>query len=193
MSVVVALKYDNGVVIGADKQGTADYIYKQEITKLKQFEYSKVAMGACGTLDNFIPFLYMEEIIDFEHLYKKNKITSQYIYERVCPKIKNTLKEKGLLDNGKHLNIEYLLATNELIVCVDSTFMPIVVNEKFYSIGCGHPEVMGYLNVALDGVETKNITKDEAIKYVEQAIQLACKNDCYIGMGIDLFVLEKDD
>ena len=195
MSVVVAVKYNNGVVIAADRQGTKYGQYKESCTKIKRFQDSRIVIGSSGVLDDFLPIQYCDEIIDYKDLFKKTKIDGAYIYENTIPKLIDLLKNRNRVkqNNGKiEIDSNFLLATSDSIFTINSEF-GLCEYEFYSSIGCGTFTVDGYLNVELDGKTYESIDKDKAIEIVEDAIQKACSTDIYVGMGIDLFVLEKEE
>lgn len=195
MSVVVAVKYDNGVAVGADKQATMHGEFAYACTKIKKFEDSNIAIGLSGLLDDFLPVQYCEEIIDYKDLFKKTRIDGAYIYENTIPKLIDLLKNRNRVkqDMGRiKMESDFLLATNDGIFLIDSEFG--MFEYGFYaSIGCGTFSVEGYLNVELKDKKPELINKDEAVRIVKDAIEKACSSDVFIGMGVDLFVLEKEE
>lgn len=195
MSVVVAVKYDNGVTVGADKQATTYNQYKESCTKIKKFQDSNIVIGSSGALDDFLPIQYCDEIIDYKDLFKKTKIDGAYIYENTIPKLIDLLKNRNRVkqNSGKiEIDSAFLLATSDGIFIISSEF-GLYEYEFYTSIGCGTFAANGYLNVELDGKTHESIDKDKAIEIVETAIQKACSTDIYVGEGIDLFVLEKEE
>lgn len=195
MSVVVAVKYDNGVAVGADKQATTYNQYKESCTKIKKFQDSNIVIGSSGVLDDFLPIQYCDEIIDYKDLFKKAKIDGAYIYENTIPKLIDLLKNRNRVkQNGGKIEIDsaFLLATSDGIFIISSEF-GLYEYEFYTSIGCGTFSVEGYLNVELKDKKPELINKDEAVRIVKDAIEKACSSDVFIGMGVDLFVLEKEE
>lgn len=195
MSVVVAIKYDNGVVIGADKQATAYWQFKEQCTKLKKFSDSKIAIGHVGSGSDWNPIEFTDEIVDYKDIFKNETIDLKYIYLKIVPTLKSLFEAVNLITekNGrKYIDSSFMIVTKDLIVEMSGDFS-IYEFDFYHSTGCGLAEANGYLNVMLDGKEPNDISKDKAIQLVKDAVQKGCKDDCYVGMGIDLFILDKDD
>ena len=52
MSIVIAIKYKNGVLIGSDKQGTCGNMAVNNVKKIMKSHYSQTALGMAGSIRN---------------------------------------------------------------------------------------------------------------------------------------------
>ena len=50
MSVIIALKYNKGIILGADSQITNNHIKINNVTKIHESKYSNTAIGTAGSL-----------------------------------------------------------------------------------------------------------------------------------------------
>ena len=196
MSIVVSLKYDNGVVIAADKQATDDFDMKGTCTKLKKYNLSNTAIGGSGTLVDIQSFVYLDEVIPYEDILKKVEIDDKYVFNTLVPKVETNLKNRDLIrkrsDGLKYFESTLTFATSNRIFTIYSDFS-FAEHDLFSANGHGEFAVIGYLNVVLEDKEYKDINKEEAIDIIKNAIKKSCSNDTTIGMGIDLCVLEKSE
>lgn len=193
MSVIVALKFNNGVVIGADRQCTIYNSWKEESIKIKKFEDSNTVIGISGSANDFIPLIYTDEIIDYKDIYKKTNIDGKYIYENVIPNLFKILREHNCVykeDGIEYINSDFILANCNGIYVIGGD-KSLYEKDFYYTIGCGLDSVNGYFNVELDGKKPEDISQEQAEEYVKNAIVKACKTDCFVGMGCDIFTLNK--
>lgn|SRR5574344_971162 len=187
MSVIVAIKYKNGIAIGADKQVTVG-CSKAETTKIKKTNYSNIIYGAVGSLRDLNVLQANDELVGYKDILDKLKIDYEYIIKKIVPKIFDLLKSAGRLrtsDGIEESESDYIVCSHDGIFTISSDGSAIEC-LNYGVIGCGLSEVTGYL----EGVGLNNISKDEATKYIIDSIKISCGKNVYIGQGIDLLYIE---
>lgn len=191
MSVIIALKYNNGVVIGADKQATCNNIKYNNVQKIYHSKYSNTAFGGVGSMrDIDILSTYLDDIMDYKDILDNIKLSRQYVIRKIVPKFISTLEENKRL--GKDIDIalsysSFMVADSETIYEIDSDFS-VTEGKDYCVLGCGYQLVKGYL----DGIHLNELSRPEAIDLVEKCVVECCKDDCYIGEDLDIIVLEKE-
>jgi 20S proteasome alpha/beta subunit len=190
MSIVIGIKYKDGVIVGADKQSTWGNIKEENSTKIYKSKYSNTALGVVGYLRDDNILATIDEIIDFEDIFNKTSIDLKYVVSKVVPKLFNIYKNNNrvILDKGiESFNSLFAFCTNEKMFVIDSEGA-VIENKKYIAIGCGQDLVIGYLET-IDGLNKKS--KEEIEKIINDCILKSCKRDAYIGETIDLIFLEK--
>lgn len=177
MSVVIAIKDKNRVVLGSDSQVTyGNYIVK---TRNKIFNISDnkaVLLGVCGYIRD-AQLLQAQDNLISELKVLKNEVDTKYIVTQFYENIYNTLKHYGKVgaeESGKRciLEDEFILAVKDkawMILGDGSTFeLGENKSEDFLVIGSGTDTAKPIL------LATKGKKPEERIR---QAIE-ACNEYC---------------
>lgn len=194
MSIIIGLKYNNGVVLAADKQVTYGNIKNDNATKIFKSKYSNTAMGiagCCRTLD--LIFANTEELMDYKDILNNVEMDLKYVINVVITDMFKLLDKYGCLyreNNIVNTYGEYIVASDDKIFNIFSNGA-VIENDTFSVIGCGFQLVKGYL----DGIhyDSKTINKEKAIQIVTTCIKQCCKDDVFINDNIDFIILEKED
>ena len=191
MSVVVAIKYDKGIAIAADRETTYGIRkFSNDEEKIHQYYYSKLVLGAVGSARASQILFEEEELMDYKDILDKKELSKSYCIKNIVPKIFNLMRENHLIE--KKGEEEFLL--NDFIICSSQNAFRIFCDGtvqsidklNYLTIGCGDDFVYGLL----DSVDLNNIDKNQARKMLNVAIEKACKNVNYIDDNIDMIFLE---
>lgn len=191
MSVIVALKYKNGVVIGADKQASSFNIKYDNVVKINKTKYSNNCIGTVGTLRDANIILNKDELMKYIDILEKKQIDFKYVVNIIVPNLFEILRNNNRvnsIDKIETLKSTFIYCTNKnlYIICNDGA---VVEGENFITVGCGSDEVRGYLNT----LNLENLTKEKATEIIQNSIRKSCKDDIYINNKIDLIYLESGD
>ena len=190
MSVIVALKYKNGVLIGADKQCSSFNIKEDNnAIKINKTKYSNNCMGVVGSLRDANIILNKDELmID---ILDKKEIDFKYVVNIIVPNLFEILRKNNRvssLNNIETLSSTFVYCTNKNLYMIFGDGA-VVEREDFITVGCGSDEVRGYLNT----LNLENLTKEKATEIIQNSIQKSCKDDIYINDKIDLIYLESEE
>lgn len=189
MSVIVALKYNNGVLIGADKQATCGNIKKDNAQKIYKMKYSNTSMGAVGYLRDANILETLEEVIYYKDILNKTKIDRKYVVSKVVPNLFENFENFNRVEekNGvKKLLSYFIFCTNNKIFEINGDGA-VSEHDNFLAMGCGEQLCKGYLDTSYK----ENLTKEQAEELISNAIKISCKDDCYIGNVIDWIDLKE--
>lgn len=190
MSVIIALKNKEGVILGADKQSTRGDS-ALNTTKIKQMEYSKIGIGTAGYTRDGNILCCTEEIINYGDIIKKIDIDFRYVVNNIVPTLFNIFRanKRIILNEGiEYFKSEFLLVTNDKIFNIFGDGA-VLEDDTYGVIGCGEDNIYGYLDT-IPNIES--LTMKESEKIIEKAIRLACKKDIYINDNIDIIKLYKE-
>ena len=196
MSIVVAIKYDNGIAIASDREVTQGiYKYSNSVAKIHQYPYSKVVIGTVGRLRPLQILFTEDEIIDYKDILDNKEIDKKYCIRTIVPKLFKIMKENEIIEKREEeylfLNT-FILATSKtaFIIDRDGTVNSTIDQKHYLTIGCGEDFVKGYLDT-IDFNKDK-INKTMAGQIIKNAIEKSCKNVNYIDDNIDIIFLEKN-
>lgn len=192
MSVIVALKYKNGVVIGADKQCSSFNIKEDNnVIKINKTKYSNNCVGVVGCLRDANIILNKDELMNYIDILDKREIDFKYVVNTIVPNLFETLRKSNRvnsLNNIETLKSTFVYCTNKNLYIIFGDGA-VVEREDFITVGCGSDEVRGYLNT----LNLENLTKEKATEIIQNSIKKSCKDDIYINDKIDLIYLESED
>ena len=187
MSVIVAIKYKNGIMVAADRQATSGND-TFNTTKIFTTKYSNIIMGFVGSLRDGNIISVLDEVIDYKDILDGIEIDMPYIIKVVVPKIFYTLKKNNriMTVNGvDESSSSYMLCTDKSIFDISGDGAVIEAND-FDAIGCGDQYAKGYLQTC----NLKGATKKQALEYIKNAVGKACKSDPFIDNNIDILCVE---
>ena len=192
MSVIVALKYKNGVLIGADKQCSSFNIKEDNnAIKINKTKYSNNCMGVVGSLRDANIILNKNKLIKEIKILDKKEIDFKYVVNIIVPNLFEILRKNNRvssLNNIETLSSTFVYCTNKNLYMIFGDGA-VVEREDFITVGCGSDEVRGYLNT----LNLENLTKEKATEIIQNSIQKSCKDDIYINDKIDLIYLESEE
>lgn len=190
MSVVIALKFKNGVILGSDRQVTMGW-NKQEntVTKVRKFEEKNMAIGGVGSIRELQKMFTIERSL----LENVSKLT-----EANCVGVVNNI-------TNEYRKFSYI-GREEVITYLDGSFifadayninyvahdLGIVPNLDYFAIGCGDDLATGYLNVQLKDRDVTQLSKSTAEMLLINAIRTACKNSIGIDNNVNITPLYKE-
>lgn len=191
MSVVVAIKYDKGMLLGADRQISSDHLASGEAQKVYKSQYSNTAWGSVGCLRILdLISCNVDDLMSYKDILDKVELDKQYVVNVVVPKIFIKLKEY----NQAYLENNLLSIDNQFLICdYDSIFKidtdgSVIEFGKYYAIGSGYELVLGNLESSY----MEHIDLDTAVDLLIDSIRKSCKNELYINSNIDIINITKD-
>ena len=193
MSVVVAIKYKNGMAIAADKQSTCGN-RKFMTNKVFRAKFSNTAYGGVGQskMNNILEIA--EDLVPAEDILHLTPIDKKYVIKNIVPPLFELFKKYDVLDKQENGNLwingDVLFVTSKEIYNIGCDGC-VMVSNNYGAIGCGDQYVTGYLN-SLELDSTK-ITEKEVINLCRTCIQKACQDDPYIDDNVDIILLHESD
>jgi ATP-dependent protease HslVU (ClpYQ) peptidase subunit len=189
MSVVVAIKDDENILVGCDSQTTYG---NTKITKKSHFKIWKpkddneIVMGLVGyTRDNNILSTSTEWIDELTKL--KNEVDFKYIVRNITPKIFKELNNYGRMksSNGiQSIQSDIMFAYKDNAFTIDSDGCVTEIHD-ILTLGSGNRLCIG----AWNSLKDKDIPiKDKLVS----TIKAACDSDLYVNYPI-VIMNTKDD
>lgn len=191
MSVVVAIKYDKGMLLGADRQISSGHLASGETQKVYKSQYSNTAWGSVGCLRILdLISCNVDDLMSYKDILDKVELDKPYVVNVVVPKIFIKLKEY----NQAYLENNLLSIDNQFLICdYDSIFKidtdgSVIEFDKYYAIGSGYELVLGNLESSYK----EDIDLDTAVDLLIDSIRKSCKNELYINSNIDIINITKN-
>ena len=190
MSVVIACKFNNGIIVASDRQVTRGYEkVEDKISKVQKIDGKSMIIGGVGSL---------RDLQKMKAASTKLFSKSDKLIENECVKIVNNIssvyQELGFIEPGKiiqSLNGEYLFVDSYNINFVGCD-LGVISEFDYYAIGSGDNLVMGYLNVEFKDKNQSDLTSENVIKILKNAIKVSCKNNITIDDNVETYILYKD-
>lgn len=187
MSVVIAKKYNGGVIIGADKRATCGNHTGDVHRKVWKSQLSASAWGCVGFLRDCNIIGVMDEVIDTKDILLGTDIDFKYVVKTVVRNLFKNFEAFGRVktaDGTPQLLSEFLFVTCERIFKIGHDGS-VTECEDFATIGCGDQYSEGFL------MGSKGKKEKEVIEEVKKAVEIACQNDPYVGGGVDIIILKR--
>ena len=189
MSIVIGIKYNNGVIVAGDKQSTKGNNARGETIKIKKQKYSNSCFGCVGYSRDTNIIVGHDEIVNYKDILDNVEIDKNYVVNNIIPNLFNLYRNNNRVTNKEgieYLNNEFIYCTSNKLFSIDADGAVTEYND-YVASGCGEDYVGGYLN----NIDLGNLTKSEAIEVVNNAIKKACKNDPYINGNIDIIDIKR--
>lgn len=189
MSVVVAIKDGDRVLVGCDSQITQGYVklsLKPQMKIWKPEDDKEIVMGLVGDVRDENILSTADGWID-ELTKLKNTVNFKYIVRNIVPKI---FKELGNFGRLKYKDSMQSIESNVIFAYKDKAFIiecdgcVLEMNEILVT-GSGKSLCLG----AWNGLKDKNMPIKEKLI---QVIKSACENDLYVNYPI-IIMNTKDD
>lgn len=191
MSVIVALKYKDGVILGADKQATLRFSKSHSATKIMSSVYSYTAFGGAGAgRDLDILQCNIDDIMDYKDILDNVSLDKKYMVNKVVVKFFNLLLKYNRAyktENIVELESEYIVVSTDSIFHIDNSGY-VVEYDDYVAIGSGAESVMGYFAT----LKEQNLTREQACDYVKIAIKESCKENIFIDDNVELIDITRN-
>lgn len=184
MSVVVAIKEEGKVYIGADSQvtkgGTRTTLKNPNNYKIWKVDgCENCLMGHVGNLrDANIVRLMRNVVDDYDEFYER--VNYRYVVKYLVPEIIKSLKEakflKGADDYLDFMDSSYLFAYKDKLFCINTDCSVIEIDD-YVAIGSGSQEAIGSL-LSTEGQNPR--------KRIVKAIKASAASDIYVDYPIIL-------
>lgn len=190
MSVVIGLKYKEGIAIAADKQVSYGNTKSDNATKLQYFKYSNSVLGVVGYLRDCNIMRTIDEIMPYKDILDKTEIDELYVIKTIVPIIQSTLRQNKRLSSKndiESMDSIMLFCTKDKMFEVGEDFSVLEIEDYYFAIGCGDDKTSGYL---ISVGDTSSKTKKEITEILQETIKKGCEKDIYINDKVDIIYLE---
>lgn len=183
MTIVVGLKHEDGVILGADSQGSSGWH--------SRFRLDEKVFTAHGIGYGFTSSYRMGQILRYHTYEVLNNLRESdpfgYVVSCLVPMYRSVLKEHGYVqtENGKDSGGTFLLAFDGNLFGIQGDFQVEEVCEGYDAVGCGFAYALGSLKTT----EEYDIPPEDRVR---QAIETSCyfSNGC--GGETSIILLDKD-
>ena len=181
MSVVVAIKQNGKVYIGADSQVTKGGT-RVTLKNSNNYKIWKVAnaehclMGHVGNLRDANLVRLMDSLVTDYNFYR-NHVCFEFVVKKIVPDIVQELTDYGLLKDGKTtdcLDSSFLFAYKDQLYSINSDRAVIEIDD-YVAIGSGADQAIGSL-LSTEGEEPK--------ARIVKAIKSSAASDIYVDYPI---------
>lgn len=194
MSVVIAVRYKDGVALGADRQVTWGNLKKDTANKITQTRWSNIGLGGVGSGRLCDILEVIDDVVPAEDILKMVNINRKYLIRNIVPELFRQFKDYDMVlhdETGcRYIDGTLMIVTPEMIHAMTSNGS-LIQYEDFAAIGCGGDLAYGYLST-LDKDFSK-IKEDDVVKIITTAIQKACKDDAFVDDNIDILFIKRFD
>jgi len=184
-TTVVAIKFNNGVVIASDKRASAGALMVVDKATKKLYEITDtIVMGAAGV------------VADIQMLAKI--LSAEVKLKELRSKIKVTAEEAANLLSRIMYSYKFFPFFTEIIIAGKdkdgfSIYMMdelggLTRHDDFIATGSGMMYALG----VLEANYRKDLTKEEAKELAKKAILAAIERDLGTGEGIDIYVITEE-
>ncbi len=193
MSVVIGLKYRDGITIAADKQVSYGSTKADNATKVQYFKYSNSALGIVGYLRDCNIMRTIDEIMPYKDILDKTEVDDLYVIKTIVPIIQSTLRQNKRLSSKndmESMDSIMLFCTKDKMFKVGEDFSVLEIDDYYFAIGCGDDKDSGYL---ISVGDTSSKTKEEITEILQETIKKGCEKDIYINGKVDIIYLEGNE
>jgi len=181
----IALKYDGGVIIAADKRASAGYmVASPTVKKLLQIDDRNVMSIAGLPSDAFYLGKLLKAQIRLYELERERKISSKAVANLLSTILHNQYR------TGFPFFVGLLLAgfdeAGGHVFNYDASGS--ITDDPYTATGSGSPYALG----ALEAMWREDLPLDDALHIALTALRSAVKKDIASGDGMNLFIIDKD-
>ena len=183
MSVVVAIKKDGIIYMGADSQvscgGTRSTLSNPNNYKIwAMSDIDNCLMGSVGTLraNNVIKVAHdlIPEIVDI-----KDAVDFRFVVRHFVPRLMDELDEYNILLKDKYdspnMETDFLFAYHDRLYSI-SRYGSVIEVDDFCAIGSGSCEALGSL--------LSSVKIDDPVERIKMAIKASAAHDIYVDYPI---------
>ena len=175
MSIVIAIKEKNRIVMGCDSQVSCGY-FKEKLDnknccKIWEIENCKSGlMGCVGSLRDLQVIQCEENLIDKLKQFEE-KIDYKYVVNNLTDKMYNTLCHHRCINKDTHgdcenyMNSQFIFAYKDMAYLINN-YLEVTSIDDYLVIGCGEEIVKGILDSNKDKMVDERII--EAITYCSE-------------------------
>ena len=190
MSTIIAIKYNKGVLVGADMQTTGSNLATHNSKKIVKSKYSNTIIGTVGDARQGQVIKAKEDYLSAEEVLNKQEVNLNFMITKVVPRIftqciNNLFSEKKELEE---LDTNVMFCTNDNIYVIESNGYVYETND-YAATGCGTQLVYGYLQGK--NINHNTLTLDEAKEIIKEAIIKGCEKDVYVDNNLYFLSTEK--
>lgn len=189
MSIVIASKYQNGVIMMSDRQVTRYRIQaiKDSVEKIYAVPNTDVLIGGVGILRELQQIKKISgNIFNNKDLTEKNCID-------IVDKITHEFRDKEYINPASvvdNLDSQFLFCDAYNINYISGD-LSVIGNLNYFAIGCGEDLVMGYLNTVFKEKSPEDFSFREIQEILEESIRISCKDNLGIDDNIDMLYVTK--
>lgn len=193
MTVLIAIKEEDSVFLGADKQVTGGQIKQDKDTKIFKKELKTINSKGEVIKTETVYFAETGYVVvgnyiryGFELPYKEEKESyEEYIVTKLCTKLNQSLKESGLIkvkDSKTYSDTNFLIVMNNNIYTISNVGL-VCEFEDYVVDGSGYEVALGSLYTS------KGKSARERIKL---AIEACDKHTIYVNGEYDIIEIKKE-
>jgi hypothetical protein len=148
MSVVVAFRYKDGIILGADKRISKGMRLREDrANKISLTKYSGHGMGSVGLLRHCNLLSIKDELMDYEDILEGIEVDQSYVIAKIVPNLTRYFTEQQAIVSEAGTTVmasEVMYVTKDKIFVIGEDFS-VVEYPLWAAIGCGEEMVMGLL------------------------------------------------
>lgn len=194
MTVLVAVKFKDGVVLGADRRCSGSYSkIKGGVQKILPMKYSNSAIAFCGECADFTAIKKRGELVNYKDILDNVDINHDYVQNTISKIIYDAQVSNHRIDPSQYSAMgrsSYIFITGERIFTIENDFF-VIEHSNYATKGCGQDCAEGFLETELDSLNSEDLSEEAAVQIVTTAIEKACTNQLFVGEGYMTCVLKK--
>ena len=187
-TTTVGVKFDGGVVLGADKRATAgNLLVDKNVVKVVPIT-NKIAVTTAGSVSEIqMVVKIMRAELSLKELRAKRVIRVHEASNLLAGMLYEKIRTPSMLPSPAHFLVGGHDPTGTYLYDVwpDGSITEV---DEFISTGSGSVFALG----VLESNWKKGMSEDEATKLVQDAIMSSLKRDSASGNGMDLMVIKTD-
>lgn len=194
MSVVVAFKYKDGVIVGADKRVSRGFRLRDDlISKIYNTKFTNHAIGVVGMVRILNLLSIKDELMNYEDILNGEEVNYPYMCASIVPNLIKYLSNNNAIANEDGVlttDSSILYATSEKIFTVESDFA-VMEYPKWAAIGCGEEMVSGLMSNMTDEF-LEEMDEEDAIGLMQCCISNACARDSAVSEDYEYILIKKE-